>query len=696
MLEKIISDVIGKQPRKQQQEMYDNFNAAIANGMVGMVEASTGIGKTLAKLASAVNWLRMNAEGRVVISAPTKALVQQTYSDAKAIPFLSDDNLVTVIYSKNDFINVGQFRSFLKHESLDVQKLGNQWLKEQETSLTPYLASDLETLIPDFKLIKLCLLSESDTDESDQGYIAYKNQFTDLSEYRLLICTHAMFAYDLKIRRAKDIKQAREFKKIDKESISATMEKDGKTYSQSANSMVLDALDEAELKQNHFLPPYEIVFIDEGHLFERAVSMVLSPKCSFWVMERNLHALTVRSGKKKALSLLSYIMSVMNDVFFEFDGGNDVSFAELEKARPKLSRKAYLALNELQTAMTSLKVSKTEKNKKDYRQLTNHTKALDNFIFSAGRSGAAEINFSPEKRYASLRSLSQAPHTLLNYLYQTTQSVIFVSATLTFPEKPGRSVYERMANVLFIPKEKLMPFMPVLSDFMHKGVTFELKTDSKLMPVNIGVEDYETKMSLWGKSIAEEIEQAHSSSAGGTLVLNTSYQSIEYISKHLTSNSVIVAKNGYPLLSQKKDFLTLSQKGQKPIWLAIGGAWTGLDLSGKDLDIPAELDNVLTTEIITRLPIGLNRSLMNRDSGTGFNMFALTFEAYQVFRQGVGRLVRRENLRPNRKLIVLDPRLEKKDFLFQTLKKVIEPYISNEGKPKNANPLLKKKVVVIK
>ncbi len=93
--------------------------------------------------------------------------------------------------------------------------------------------------------------------------------------------------------------------------------------------------------------------------------------------------------------------------------------------------------------------------------------------------------------------------------------------------------------------------------------------------------------------------------------------------------------------------------GHRPVWIATGGAWTGLDLS--DSGVSAVEDTLLTDLIVTATPFGMVRTSthLSRVSRTGF--INEKRAALMMLRQGLGRLIRREGLM-HRRLWFLDGR----------------------------------------
>ena len=178
---------------------------------------------------------------------------------------------------------------------------------------------------------------------------------------------------------------------------------------------------------------------------------------------------------------------------------------------------------------------------------------------------------------------------------------------------------------------------------------------------------------VWLEDVAQAIEQVYASAQGGVLVLMTSYDSTRTIAKLLPQHlqrDMIVATKDQSTTSQATGFLRLSHAGRKPLWLATGAAWTGLDVGGHTpwkalfgTELQADQDNVMTDLVIPRLPYGLNKSLTHEyrlESQPGVPWEIL--DTMLRFRQGLGRPVRREGLEPNRRFFMLDSRINEPKF----------------------------------
>jgi superfamily II DNA or RNA helicase len=72
--------------RPAQGEMAAVVRRLLADGRDGMVEAPTGVGKTYAILAAALDWLAAHPDGSVVVATHTKQLQTQLAGDLEAAP----------------------------------------------------------------------------------------------------------------------------------------------------------------------------------------------------------------------------------------------------------------------------------------------------------------------------------------------------------------------------------------------------------------------------------------------------------------------------------------------------------------------------------------------------------------------------------------------------------------------------------
>ena len=265
-------------------------------------------------------------------------------------------------------------------------------------------------------------------------------------------------------------------------------------------------------------------------------------------------------------------------------------------------------------------------------------------------------------------------------MWQQVSAATCISDTLYLP-KLGGFTCSYFANNLFIPERRLKTYTPITPPWLKNNVheiclpPMELDKAQRFVPVgrkqsNDTPESREKMHSAWLDNIAEQIVIAHGQGEGGTLVLMTSFADVKGISERLgeLKNPLVKANRDITTEAQKVAYLNALKAGEKPLWLALGGAWTGLDINGKHIGLSdeeiAEKDNVIATLIIPKIPFGLNRSLSyharlarSRKQGAMDVM-----ETVIRFKQGLGRLIRLENQPKNRRILVLDGRLRMPEY----------------------------------
>lgn len=100
--------------------------------------------------------------------------------------------------------------------------------------------------------------------------------------------------------------------------------------------------------------------------------------------------------------------------------------------------------------------------------------------------------------------------------------------------------------------------------------------------------------------------------------------------------------------------------GRRALLVATGGGWTGFDVSGKDAGFAPEVDNVITDLVVTRIPFAMIRSLTHRtrvENPRDAHQMHEAIVAGIMFQQGIGRLVRADGIPANRRIFVVDGRM---------------------------------------
>jgi CRISPR type IV-associated DEAD/DEAH-box helicase Csf4 len=204
----------------------------------------------------------------------------------------------------------------------------------------------------------------------------------------------------------------------------------------------------------------------------------------------------------------------------------------------------------------------------------------------------------------------------------------------------------------------------------HRPIESSWLTDSVKAYIPSKESVFNPKNTDYHHHVAKFLAEHAKGTKGGILVLNTSYDTISMIYDYLlelgVSNNRIIAQRQNESASElKAKYITLYREGVKPIWLATGAAWTGLDIT--DDSVSADKDYSVASLIITRLPFSQPKSEKKELINTIAN------ECYFKLKQGVGRLVRRSG-KGESFLYLLDSRIQEPTPLYRVSRKLMSKY----------------------
>lgn len=251
---------------------------------------------------------------------------------------------------------------------------------------------------------------------------------------------------------------------------------------------------------------------------------------------------------------------------------------------------------------------------------------------------------------------------LMQRLWENVDCAALVSATLYLPDASGvpHGGYSRW--VLAVPKERVRYVDPVVPAWVVGTPTLHYC----LAPM--APDD----SPLWHDTLAAQVQDIYRGASGGTLVLCTSHATVAALRSRLAGlGEALVAQDERTSASlAASQFRARSHAGLKPLWLGVGAAWTGIDLS--DASVPPADDRLLTDLFIPRIPFRVNRTLTH-DRRQRMMPMADLYETLRMLRQGLGRLVRREGLQ-ERRVWFGDLRVEKSGVYYRTIKRLLESY----------------------
>lgn len=586
------------------------INKAIEGEKIAFAEAATGVGKgrLIAHLA-----IQAASQGkRVVITAPLPIAWQlaDTICDAPGFP----GHGVALLLGRANFVCPELLNTWaLENENESVLA----WIADGGPARSPiaqklqerlginlnWLLEDALELSDELPVSSVMLASDDAEDTANLGEQVYQALQLSGREADILICSHHLLAAHVKTQQITDGRKSAQ---------GAVAKKPSKS---------LSLLDQ----------PIDLLLVDEAHKLEEAFAAIFSQALHMRPFERLLeHSSIVR---KKDLLQHAQALSSAILTYTQQDGSFTSRTGTLD-AFPLVGWRS----KELLKALDGVKVKKNS----EAVAAINHTRRALNSVGSG--FGTIRLDVSPVRYYPQLLIGSPSLNNPFERLWSQVAAGVLVSATLyTDGVNAGLTRWK-----LGVPKPRASFLAPVIPKWVIDPVLMHLPNRDDIAPDD---------SKAWLESVAGKIQTIAADARGGTLVLCTSYANLGDIAALLKTSigeRLIVQSTTQGASACANRFRAAYNEGIRPVWLGVGSAWTGIDLS--DSDAPAEQDNMLTDLVITRLPLGVNRTLTHerRTSVSGFSI--VVQEAVWHMRQGIGRLVRRPGV-PQRNLWMLDQRL---------------------------------------
>lgn len=399
------------------------------------------------------------------------------------------------------------------------------------------------------------------------------------------------------------------------------------------------------------------ILIDEAHEFERTAASIHSHGLALRALRRKLIAAT-RDGRVSKTASVTAVRLVQN---LEVEakaladasstagdrmriGGGDVSrfWLAVDKIHSTLKERAYQFMTDIKAVRQS----------------------LEQLIKSKSSMGSsAWIEFSPKRTFPTLVVGRADLGSVLGSLWSETKGgVALCSATLLIPDATGNRRADYIQSVLALPRSRTDVPPTVMSPSILTIPVMHLPRQpaqiALLSRPNRSERDQapekETKwLDRLGKTVRNITNRP--SIAGGTLVLLSSYRQAQAVADYIDPARLVVQNSNERFADTQARYEAVYRSGLKPVLIGVGTAWTGVDLTDKTKEDPAE-DFLLTDLIIGCTPVGLNRSVSMMTRVDRLGTMPIEKEALMTLRQGLGRLIRRAGVE-NRHIWFLDGRL---------------------------------------
>jgi ATP-dependent DNA helicase DinG len=624
---------------RAQQEMVDALSKGIRENKITLLEGSTGIGKSRVIARTA---LELPAKARFGIFAPTLAILYQLFSEfLKTAALRTEPPTMALYIGRRNFVDQQKLEksisTSLEAGATEAVERARSWIKQGGPPITKaskalhkhlpiaWLVDDLLEAVPEMSAAGVAC---DELSKPCPGLDAYREARDGMEEARIIFSTHTMFC--------------------------------------------LSAL---QVRSNRpaLFERFDTVFIDEAHQLEEALANCTGSDLSI----RHLHSWVREGYERKEVSSARWHqietligkcqdeLSALPDEYHIPAGvKGDRHYEEFRHHAEALAEH----LKELQVSQDSLWLERIKRWCYTLEQIA--CCRLD-----------TRVTFSPKLR---LPNVTVGPSFLRDYfecLWDSTQSACLLSATLYVAQKPGQYSSRFLRMKLCIPSERAVEVKPFIAPWIYKSPT--LYTPSPEVAEAFAYpgefKDSESELKVWFKVVSGSIARIAKEAAGGTLVLCNSYADTQAIGDLLSSRLKT------RLLAQTRDgsakalaslFKDRARKGKRPVWLATGAAWTGLDLRDEEAQEASD-DWILTDLVIPRSPLGRNRTAAHiaRVSRLGFEQELL--DAAFTLRQGLGRLIRREGLE-KRNIWFLDGRICTKRGMFHKVNVMLRTYTNRK------------------
>ena len=626
------------EPRPQQARMAQEVAAALASGRHLLIEAGTGIGKSIAYLLPAVLWaVRAGPappeERRVVVSTHTRALQEQLAR--KDLPILQralEPAGVTfrhaLLLGSENYLCVQRLEEMrLARGDLLEKRSGGiaEELSRHARTAVSGLRSEIPFAVPEALWSRvrrdrdICLGARGPLWED----CLYRRDLARAREADLLIVNHALFFLDLKTG-------------------------------------------------GRILPPHAVVILDEAHRVEESVVSQFGFSVSDRSVARLLEDLGSPGGpqcptrrgrgpRKPAPGFLPDLASRLEEAGTEFFEEVRQRVAVLQRAAAPAGRAtdapaSLVRLREpgafadrLRAPLLELESALEEKAREAgsaetpaFRSLGSRARDLRErltaFLEQRLPDSVYWVESDPRRRGAALHAAPiEVAHVLRRHLFENGRTIVLTSATLA---AAGSFAHVRRRVGVASANEVVL------------GSPYDYESQA-LLYLPASMPDPVGEPEEFARCVTETCRQLLRASGGGAFVLFTSYALLRRVHEALAGDPSLrelALFRHEP--GQASPILEKFRMTRKGVLLGTMTFWQGVDVPG----------DALRLVILTRLPFEVpghpifeaRAEAIRSRGGDPFTEDALP-EAILTFRQGFGRLIRsREDLGV---VAVLDPRL---------------------------------------
>lgn len=605
--------------RPQQYRMAMCIADAVENRQHLVIEAGTGVGKSIAYLVPLIH-AAVDYGLQVVVATNTISLQEQLlYKD---IPFLQKvigkPFKAVLVKGKNNYLCLRRLARagglsqdlFRRHGEKELEKL-KQWSREAAEGSLQELEEQPESWL--WQAVNVehgnCLWQKC----PEYGACFFMNARREMQTAHLLVVNHHLFFSDLRLR-----------------------------------------MNEASI-----LPDYSIAVLDEAHAVEDVASEHLGIRLSFYMCEHWLNRMHNADTGKGFLAALkaghaahqvAAVRAVCASFFAELTDACGLNAATTRRVLPDPPAIDSSFGDELDRLLHVLRTVHDDLEDLDLRSEMNAIRQrgadirymLGAFLEQSEADSVYWVELEGNRRLQPV--MYSAPvevgPILRDQLFGGTGSIIMTSATLAV--KDNLDYFASRVGAEEAEKESV-------------GTPFDYGRQMRVHIPNGMPDPNETEP--YTEAVAQAVRYYTSLTRGRAFVLFTNAGFMKKVHRHSLEDlhgagmDVMMQNDGMP----RQALLERFRSSDSGVLFGLNSFWMGVDVRGE----------ALSNVIITRLPFAVpdepvTRARMDRieeKGGSAFKDYSLP-EAVLRFRQGAGRLIRSTS--DSGILVVLDPRIRKK------------------------------------
>jgi len=671
----------GFEVRPQQRAMMESAARAFNHEGVAVIEAPTGVGKTVAYLLPAVSWARRNRE-RVVVSTRTINLQEQIVN--KDIPVLNrcfeKPVQAALVKGRGNYLcqrklqrAVSEATLFDDSDDAEALKAISQWAdKTADGSL-----SDL-SFVPGREMWnKVCsetdVCSASNCPNPDRCFIGRARR--EIAKADVLVVNHHMLFSDLSIKEelgnfsAPAVLPA--FQRVVFDEAHSIEESATEHFGMSAARLGLMALLGRFLRSERghergLLPFLKVSLIKESKRFPgcdinaiiEVIDMDWKPKLA-----------SVRDGALAAFDALrSWVLQHsqdtnrevrlrLTDELLQEEGLREIHRVYVQEACEEMRRCAQLC-GKVHGMVKDLGVPDDLPESPfltELLQLESYRNRLVRLAAAMGEATSAklaentvrwiEVDRSNDRIVRVARCPLEVGKPLADWVYANLKTVVMTSATLTVDQR--FDYFATRVGTGLLPENRV--------ETLQLDTPFSYEEQAMLGVVR-DLPSPEERTFL--EPCAEAIGEAVEITGGSAFVLFTSYYALDFTHRRLTP---VLAKLGITALKQgeasRGHLLDRFRNDVSSVLFATDSFWEGVDVAGDSLRcvIVPRLPFRVPTEPIQQA----RAEAITAAGGNAFTEYTVP-QAVIKFRQGFGRLIRRRS--DYGAILVLDKRLVTKPY----------------------------------